>query len=271
MKLCYNINMFNKLKSLIILITLIFTSTLTTSFNSFATADPSTGGGGGGGSDSPTSYVDGTCNYILGLTSWNCGVDIHDGETLKRDIWVIVTNIAIDITVIAAYLVLGYVIYGGYLYMFSDGETGKIVSGKKTLNHAFIGLAIVMSANIIMSTIRFALLGSNGNLADCARSSCINPNDLATNLIQWVIGIAGVAAAIFIVQGAIAYITSSGDPSKLQKAKNTITYALIGLAIVALAEIITAFVSNMIRQANNDTAVLPSATIISKESHEKNI
>lgn len=263
--------MFTKLKSLIVLILLTFTCTLTISSSSFATVDAGTGGGGGGSSTSSNSYVDSTCNYILGLTSWNCGVDIHDEESLKTGIWTIVTNVAIDITVVAAYLVLGYVIYGGYLYMFSDGDTSKVASGKKTLNHAFIGLAIVMSANVIMSTIRFALLGTNGALTDCARSSCVNPNDLVINLIQWVIGIAGVVAAIFIVQGAIAYITSTGDPGKLQKAKNTITYALIGLAIVALAEIITAFVSNMIRQANNGTALLPSATIISKELHEKNL
>ena len=50
---------------------------------------------------------------------------------------------------------------------------------------------------------------------------------------------------------------------KLKKAKDMITYALIGLAIVALAEIITAFVSNMIREANQ-----VSLTTTTKEYHE---
>ena len=122
--------MFNKLKSLIILIFLIFTCTLTISSSSFATVKEDAGGGGGGSSTSSNSYVDSTCNYILGLTSWNCGVDIHDEKSLKTGIWTIVTNVAIDITVVAAYLVLGYVIYGGYLYMFSDGDTSKVASGR---------------------------------------------------------------------------------------------------------------------------------------------
>jgi hypothetical protein len=45
-------------------------------------------------------------------------------------------------------------------------------------------------------------------------------------------------------------MTSQGDPGKLQKAKTTILYSIIGLVIVALAEILTAFVSNLVREAN---------------------
>ena len=95
---------------------------------------------------------------------------------------------------------------------------------------------------------------------------CINPSDMVKNIIQWVIGIAGVVSAIFVVYGGIAYATSSGDPSKIQKAKSTIIYALIGLAVVALAEIITAFVSNMIRESNKTSQI--NQTIISKEVYE---
>ena len=99
-------------------------------------------------------------------------------------------------------------------------------------------------------------------------TNCINANDLVTNAIQWFIGIAGAVALIFVVYGGIAYTTSAGDPSKLQKAKQTIIYALIGLAIVALAEAITAFVSGMIRNADNAATSYINQTTISKESHE---
>ncbi|MBQ3453099.1 hypothetical protein IJG28_02830 [Candidatus Saccharibacteria bacterium] len=191
----------------------------------------------------------GNCRSFAGLTSWDCGVNISDQNSLKTSIWTIAANIFIDITVIAAYLIIGYVIYGGYLYIFSDGDPGKVMGAKKTLTQAFIGLAIVMLANIIMNTLR-AALGADPN-ADCARTECITPGTMITNAIQWVIGVAGVVAAIFIVIGGISYMTSAGDPGKLQKAKQTITYALIGLAIVALAEIITAFVTNMISSAES--------------------
>ena len=185
-------------------------------------------------------------------------------DDLKNNIWTIAANIATDITVIAAYLVLGYVIYGGYLYIFSAGDPGRTAAGRKTLAHAFIGLAIVMSANVIMGAIRIALVGSSGNIGNCATGGgCVDAGSMVTNLIQWVVGMAGIVAAIFVVYGGISYTTSSGDPSKLQKAKQIILYALIGLVICALAEIITAFVSSTIRDANRNAFI--NQTTISKE------
>ena len=215
------------------------------------------------------------CQGFLGLTSWDCGVHIKDEDSLKGGIWQIVANVATDLTVIAAYLVLGYVIYGGYLYIFSAGDPGKVAGGKKTLTHAFIGLAIVMSAYIIMNAIRIALLGSSGVFANCATKQCVDTaGSLVTNAVQWVIGIAGTVAVIFVVYGGISYATSAGDPGKLQKAKQTIIYALIGLAIVGLAEMITAFVSGMIKDANNqntNTSTNMNQLISPKENHEKQI
>ena len=225
--------------------------------------------------DNGASFKGGACDRgFLGLISWDCGVEIADETSLKAGIWTIVANVLTDITILAAYLVVGYVIYGGYLYIFSGGDSGKVATGKKTLARAFIGLAIVMSANIIMGAIRVALVGSK-NINDCsATSACIDTNQMVINLIQWIIGIAGAVAAIFVVYGGISYITSSGDSGKLQKAKSMILYALIGLAIVALAEVITAFVSNIIRNANTEADSSAyfientNETTLKKEVHE---
>ena len=225
--------------------------------------------------------VNGSCDYTLGFTSWNCGVNIVDEDTLKTGIWTIAANIATDITVAAAYLVLGYVIYGGYLYMFAAGDTGKLATGKKTLYQAFLGLAITMSAFAIMSTIRFALLGLNGKLGNCLKidvsgsitgNSCVDAASAVGGAISWFIAIAGIIAAIFMVYGGIAYVTSSGDVTKLKKAKETMIYALIGLAIVGLAQFITGFVTGIIRDANTRAQVKPttqiSLNINKKESYD---
>ena len=67
-------------------------------------------------------------------------------------------------------------------------------------------------------------------------------------------------------------MTSAGDPNKLQKAKQSIIYAVIGLIIVALAEVITAFVSGIISDAAttipNTTYANNKEIIISKEIHD---
>jgi len=232
--------------------------------------------------DAFTGRQNSDCDLFLGFTTWDCGVSISDDTTLKTGIWQIAANIANDIAVAAAYLVLGYVIYGGYLYTFSGGDPGKVATGRKTLTQAFLGLAIVMSANLIMSTIRFALLGSSGNLSNClvieeetnniTSNNCIDATTVVTGTINWFIAIAGVVAVIFVIYGGILYITSSGDANKLKRAKDMIIYSLIGLAIVALASVITAFVSNMIREANKNANVkLINDTYISKEVYETKI
>ena len=200
-----------------------------------------------------------TCRYFLGMVSWDCGTNftgnntIDNTDQLSSGIWQIAANVASDITIIAAYLVLGYVIYGGYLYTFSGGDPGKVATGKKTLSQAFIGLAIVLLAYVIMNSIRIALLGASGtfNCRPSDGTNCIytDATDVITNAINWVIAIAGVVSAIFVVYGGISYATSTGDPGKLKKAKDMITYALIGLAVVALSEIIVAFITNIINNA----------------------
>lgn len=206
----------------------------------------------------------GGCDYLLGMVSWDCRVTKpSDGNSNNQniivvDIAIIAANILTDLTVIATYLVIGYVIYGGYLYMFSNGDAGKVAGGKKTLTHAFIGLAIVLLSNVALNTVRIALLGSNGSFAqNCMDQgvTCVSQVDLITNLLTWFIGTAGVVALAFVFIGGISYMTSSGDSAKLQKAKNTITYALIGLAIVALSLAVTGFVSNLIKGADGTSYV----------------
>ncbi len=203
---------------------------------------------------SAAEYVDlKGCNNgnFLGLISWCNGVgNINSEETLKTNIWRIAANVGVDITALAAYLVVGFVIYGGYLYLLSGGEASKVAAGKKTIANAFIGLGIVLAANIIFNSLRFILIGGN-KLSECnSVDGCITPPEIITSSIQWVVGIAGLVAVIFLVIGGISYMTSSGEAAKIEKAKKTILYAIIGLGIVALAEIITGFVSGMLREAN---------------------
>lgn len=63
-----------------------------------------------------------------------------------------------------------------------------------------------------------------------------------TNIINGVIGIIGAVAAIFILVGGINYMTSAGDAGKVEKAKKTILWAVIGLVISVLTFAIVNFV-----------------------------
>lgn len=55
-------------------------------------------------------------------------------------------------------------------------------------------------------------------------------------------GIIGALAFLFMVIGGARYALSKGEPDNIQRAKNEIKYAAIGLIIAALAAAIVNFV-----------------------------
>lgn len=74
-------------------------------------------------------------------------------------------------------------------------------------------------------------------------------NDLKGNItfiLNSIIAALGVVAVIVIIIGGINYMTSSGDTSKVDKAKKTILYGLIGMIICVLAFAIVNFVITQI-------------------------
>ncbi len=67
-------------------------------------------------------------------------------------------------------------------------------------------------------------------------------NGTISSVLQLVFGIAGAAALIIIMIGALKYVTSQGNPQAVTKAKDTILYAVIGLVICIMAFSIVTFV-----------------------------
>lgn len=61
---------------------------------------------------------------------------------------------------------------------------------------------------------------------------------VAANVVNLISIIVGIISVIFIIYGGFRYITSGGDSGKVGNAKNTLIYAVIGLIVVALAQII---------------------------------
>jgi hypothetical protein len=59
--------------------------------------------------------------------------------------------------------------------------------------------------------------------------------------------VVGLAAVIMIIIGGLRYITSGGASEKVTGAKNTLLYAIIGLVVVALAQVIVHFVIRKVK------------------------
>ncbi len=82
--------------------------------------------------------------------------------------------------------------------------------------------------------------------ATCQQVSDADAAGGVNEVIETVINIfsivVGVIAVIMIIVGGLKYITSGGDSGNITGAKNTILYAIVGLVVVALAQIIVRFV-----------------------------
>lgn len=67
--------------------------------------------------------------------------------------------------------------------------------------------------------------------------------NLLTNGLNLAYFLAGTIAIIVIIIAGIMYVTSSGDAGKVTKAKNLLTYAIVGFVVIIIAFTITSFVS----------------------------
>lgn len=99
------------------------------------------------------------------------------------------------------------------------------------------------------------LSGSGGGISSCLNSGADKTDpDAATgdaservnSTIKLIINVfslvVGVISVIMIIIGGLKYITSGGDSGNITGAKNTILYAIIGLVVVALAQVVVKFV-----------------------------
>ncbi len=83
-----------------------------------------------------------------------------------------------------------------------------------------------------------------GSANSCGTTNTDSVNTLLKKVVNIISAVVGVIAVIMIVVGGFKYITSGGESSNVSGAKNTIIYAIIGLVIVALAQVIVHFVLN---------------------------
>lgn len=63
-------------------------------------------------------------------------------------------------------------------------------------------------------------------------------------VLEIMLRIAGLAGLFFVMYGGFKYITSQGEPDKTKQSRQTITNALIGIAISIIASAAVSFIAN---------------------------
>lgn len=133
------------------------------------------------------------------------------------------------VTVTGAFLV-----YAGYKYVTSQGDESAAATAKRQIAYALIGLFIATSPTILGLLDLVAAQPSSANL----RLRLDTVLDVLLTLV-------GIVAAIFLLYAGFKYISSRGDEGEAEQAKNQIVYAVIGIIVAGLAEIIATAVLNV--------------------------
>lgn len=131
---------------------------------------------------------------------------------------------------------------------------------KKTILLIAVFAASLFTVSPLLSQPAYAQADASSQQA-CKTIKSINPNDTSCGaadgqvskiiriVLQMLSIVAGIIAVIMVIISGLKYITSQGDSNKIASAKNSLIYAIVGLVIVAAAQIIVQFV---IRTSSNN-------------------
>lgn len=79
----------------------------------------------------------------------------------------------------------------------------------------------------------FAVDFSQSNVNPVAQFS--NISTILNQVLPTLMIVASLVCLAMLLMGAFSYVTSSGEQEKLQKARKTITYSIIGLILIFLS------------------------------------
>ena len=79
-------------------------------------------------------------------------------------------------------------------------------------------------------------LDFGGTDKGAASIQCLEP--LFQNVIQGLAALVGIALFIMILNSGFRYLTSAGDPKKLEAARGSLTNAIVGVVVIAIGYLI---------------------------------
>lgn len=102
---------------------------------------------------------------------------------------------------------------------------------------------VVFGGNVVSASSKDAcryVVGQARNSPICQKATH-GEKKMVHKVIETISWIVGVASVLMIIWAGIQYTTSSGDSSKVNRAKITIIYSVIGLVISLMAGVIVSY------------------------------
>lgn len=94
---------------------------------------------------------------ILTFPAWQDGMPGTCAKPEIRklnDVWIVVLNLLEMLIQAAAYISAGFIVWGGFKYIKSQGDPGKISESKMAIINAIIGLVIALASVAIVDFVQ---------------------------------------------------------------------------------------------------------------------
>ena len=79
-------------------------------------------------------------------------------------------------------------------------------------------------------------IGDTAGNPGAAQITCLEP--LLKNVIRGAMSLTGIALFVMLIISGYTFLFSGGDPKKLEKAKGTMSAAIVGLVVIVVAYLI---------------------------------
>ena len=66
--------------------------------------------------------------------------------------------------------------------------------------------------------------------------------EIAARIIRYILGLVGVVALVMLIYGGLLWMTSGGRKEQIEKGKNTLVWAIFGLALIFFSYTILNFI-----------------------------
>jgi len=146
----------------------------------------------------------------------------------------LLTHVLSSVQMIIGVLALVFIVVGAIMVLSSAGTPEMVERGKKTITAALIGLAIGVAAPSLLKEIGNAI-GWSGN---ATTQSALSLSQIALNVLNFLLGVAGTLTIIMMVIGGMMYLTSAGDEDRIKKGKEIFVNSVIGIVIIMAAIVI---------------------------------
>lgn len=107
-------------------------------------------------------------------------------------------------------------------------------------------LWVIITINLISAVLLIPSALANtecdAGLCNPLGSNTMKLTDLFIRITQLLLGVTSLFGIIMFIYGGLLLLTSSGNPERVKKAKDTITWAVAGIALIILSGTIVKYI-----------------------------